>query len=275
MWKEISLDDKPIIDRFFQSYPTELSDYTFTNLWIWNEERHYHYQVIEECLCIRFDFHGSPIYLMPTGTTYTQKLFDQLLNEMPNFRMRAISEEKIEPVQSFLPSLHVIEESEHSDYLYRFDDLKSLAGNALQPKRNLVHQFEDHYEFLYQAIDSALLSKVIQMHKQLPETYSTKAELRALLDFERLHIQGGALLVDNEVIAYTLGEKLNPDTWVIHEEEALTEFKGAYQAINQMFLQHLPEATYVNREEDLGIPGLEHAKHSYHPVKMIKKYILL
>jgi hypothetical protein len=274
MWKEITLDDKPLIDRFFRSYPITLSDYTFTNLWIWNEERHYRYQVIEGCLCIRFDFQGSPTYLMPIGTSYSQKLFDQLLSDMPQFRMRAISEEKIVAVQSFLPSLHAMEEADHFDFLYRFDDLKHLKGNALQPKRNLVHQFEDHYDFLYQAIDSTLLPKVIQMHKRLTETHSTKAELRALQDFERLHIQGGALLVDNEVIAYTLGEKLNPDTWVIHEEKALTEFKGAYQAINQMFLQHLPEATYVNREEDLGIPGLEQAKHSYHPVQMIKKYIL-
>ena len=31
---------------------------------------------------------------------------------------------------------------------------------------------------------------------------------------------------------------------------------------------------YVNREEDVGVPGLRKSKESYHPVKMIKKYML-
>ena len=31
---------------------------------------------------------------------------------------------------------------------------------------------------------------------------------------------------------------------------------------------------YVNREQDLGVPGLRKSKESYHPCTMIKKYNL-
>lgn len=275
MWKDLTLEDKKLIDSWFQKYPCGLSDYTFTNLWIWNAERNYQFQIIEGCLCIRFQNHGVETYLMPIGDRFSKALMQKLLLEMPQFTMRAISEEKQTQIKDLLPaSFSIKPEETRFDYLYSFDELKSLKGNALQPKRNLIHQFEDHYDYEFQTIDINLLPSVIEMHNKLPQTDITRAELRALQDFEKLGIQGGTLSIDKEIIAYTLAEKLTPDTLVIHIEKALKEFKGAYQTINQLFLTHTQPVLYVNREEDLGIPELEQAKHSYHPIKLVKKFII-
>jgi len=82
------------------------------------------------------------------------------------------------------------------------------------------------------------------------------------------------LRVYGKVIAFTFGEALTDDTVVIHIEKADPDIDGAYQVINQQFLQHRwAHVTYVNREEDLGIEGLRQAKQSYHPVKMVEKHL--
>jgi len=96
-----------------------------------------------------------------------------------------------------------------------------------------------------------------------------------LENFEYLNIRSGIIEVDSKIIAVSLGEALNSETFVVHIEKANSNFTGIYQTINQMFCNN--EAAgykYINREQDLGVPGLRKAKESYHPYKMVKKYTL-
>jgi hypothetical protein len=74
-------------------------------------------------------------------------------------------------------------------------------------------------------------------------------------------------------VAYTVAEALTDETVVIHFEKGDTQYKGIYQAINQMFLAHSAgNFLLVNREQDLNDPGLRKAKLSYQPVKFLQKY---
>jgi hypothetical protein len=86
-------------------------------------------------------------------------------------------------------------------------------------------------------------------------------------------VTGGALRVEDRLAAYTIAEDLPDGTLVIHFEKGDPEYKGSYQAINQMFLEQDPSpSTLVNREQDLGSEGLRKAKLSYHPVDYVRKY---
>jgi hypothetical protein len=80
-------------------------------------------------------------------------------------------------------------------------------------------------------------------------------------------------MVDQRMVAYTVAEPLTDDTVLIHFEKGDTEFKGVYQAMNQMFLENsAANFTYVNREQDLNDEGLRKAKLSYLPTEFLKKY---
>ena len=77
---------------------------------------------------------------------------------------------------------------------------------------------------------------------------------------------------DGEVVAFAVGEQINEDTLVVHIEKAFSEVPGAYAIINQQFLVHeADELKYVNREDDVGEPGLRKAKLSYHPEFLVEK----
>jgi hypothetical protein len=80
-------------------------------------------------------------------------------------------------------------------------------------------------------------------------------------------------MVEDIIVAYTIAEPLDEETVVIHFEKGCPAHKGIYQAINQMFLESLEgRFRLVNREQDLGDPGLRKAKLSYHPVAYNKKF---
>jgi hypothetical protein len=108
----------------------------------------------------------------------------------------------------------------------------------------------------------------------VPSLEAENKAIKTIFDkYPQLAVFGGAVYVDGKLEAFTLAESLNNDTAVIHFEKANPQITGLYQLINQWLCQNtLRTFTYVNREQDLGIPGLRKAKLSYHPHHMIEKY---
>ena len=91
---------------------------------------------------------------------------------------------------------------------------------------------------------------------------------------EELQLCGGIYYVEERPVAYVLGEELaGVATYLIHFEKAVAGYKGLYQFINQSFASVLPEDyETINREQDMGDPGLRHAKLSYRPSGFIEKF---
>ena len=99
--------------------------------------------------------------------------------------------------------------------------------------------------------------------------------LNSLRLFKELELTGGLIRVDGEIVAFTIGEEVCEDTFVVHIEKAFAEVQGAYPMINQQFVEHeCMKYQYVNREEDTGAEGLRKAKLSYRPVFMVEKGIV-
>lgn len=99
---------------------------------------------------------------------------------------------------------------------------------------------------------------------------------RALQHRKTLDMEGIFLEDNGEILAMTLGSFLSKDTFDVQFEKALPDVEGAYTAVNQMFAKTLrekyPDLRYLNREDDLGAPGLRQAKLSYYPAFFNEKY---
>jgi len=172
----------------------------------------------------------------------------------------------------------------HWDYLYAVDELIELKGNRYHKKKNLVNQFRKKYDFIYKPMGMEMIDRAMAMQEDWCTwrdcessdalASENRAISRVLSSWEKLPgLLGGAIVVDREMAAYTVAESLSEDTLLIHFEKGNPDYKGVYQAINQMFLEHSGRNFKIlNREQDLGDDGLRKAKLSYHPVDFVKKH---
>jgi len=174
-------------------------------------------------------------------------------------------------------------DQDQSDYIYLTKDLINLEGRRYHRKRNHIKQFKEKYPYQYISLDPEWTSQCLQLSTEWCDLRHCEANpglmqesmaiKEALTHFEKLGIKGGAILINQKVEAFTLGESLNRETVVIHIEKANPAFEGLYTVINQTFLEREWSAyPYVNREQDLGQEGLRKAKESFFPHHMINKY---
>jgi len=170
------------------------------------------------------------------------------------------------------------------DYLYKSEKLIKLGGRKLQAKRNHISQFERAYTYSVRHLSTEAMRE--ECYKMASTTWldaqdcTTKEiqdELRALRktfdNWDELGFVGMLVCVDHHLTAFTVGEIIDKDMAVVHFEKGDTSYVGIYSVINQLFCsQYLSDVTYVNRQEDAGVPGLRKAKESYRPDLMVEKY---
>ena len=83
----------------------------------------------------------------------------------------------------------------------------------------------------------------------------------------------GLLVEGDEIFGLTLGALVTPDTYAVHIEKSRRDVEGGYPYLAHSLAKALPETVKVlNREEDLGVPGLRKAKLSYYPELLLEKY---
>ena len=91
--------------------------------------------------------------------------------------------------------------------------------------------------------------------------------------FFDLKLKGISLRINDKVESIAVWEKMNPTTAVIHYEKGNPDIDGIYKAINQQTAKIINKnLIYINRESDMGIPGLRKAKLSYRPHHMIEVF---
>lgn len=177
------------------------------------------------------------------------------------------------------------------DYLYTLDQLADLRGRHYSGKRNFIHRFQSAYpDWRFEPLTPELLPECLEMadewyalsNENRPDNASSLAAERVALkecldNFEALRLEGGLLRAAGKTVAFTFGGRLheNSDTFDVQFEKAFLHYEGSFPMVNREFASYLrdrhPDLVYLNREEDLGIPGLRKAKESYRPVAMVEK----
>ena len=227
-------------------------------------------------------------YCFPMGHGDLRAAVDALLDDAKSrgrqMRIFGLTEEDRAALEALYPDRFILtEDRSFFDYIYSQQDLAALPGKHFHAKRNHIAAFVRERNYTYERITADNLSDCADMawkwiERNLdknPEALAGErtALSRAFRNYEALHLHGGLLRVDGEVVAFTIGERMSDTMFCTHFEKAYADVRGAYPMINREFAaRELSEYTYINREEDAGDEGLRKAKLSYRPVKLLKKY---
>lgn len=288
-FKPLTLADREIFRKILWDYQAETSELTFTNLFIW--QSHYGYQWSldrDRLLVVSASPGGEAWALPPVGPGPRVDLCRQVL-----VRLRdecGVANPAIERADPRLaaevaghPEFVVEPIRDHFDYVYRTDDLIRLPGGPYQAKRHHINSLARSYRFRYEPLGAEHLPACLDLSARWCEVKRCECDLSlmgewaainaALANFQALSLQGGVILVNDRVEAFSCGELLNAATAVIHLEKAAPELRGLYAVINQQFCrQAWAGVPLVNREQDLGEAGLRTAKMSYHPHHLVEKF---
>lgn len=176
------------------------------------------------------------------------------------------------------------------DYLYRAEALAHLAGDSYKSQRALCNRVERTspvrirpYDLADQPACRDLFRRwVLQkregildtMGQYLLEDAEAAHELLWALG-DRLGLVGTVACAGDQVVGYTFGYWLRPETFAVLVEVADRSVLGLAQYLFRETCRTARHggAEYINAMDDAGLPGLRAAKRAYHPVAMINSWI--
>ena len=291
VFKRPELEDKEIISSYFEKAPSRSCERTFVNVYLWSRHYKVKFAVIEDALVFRDEGDGFA-FSYPAGKDEAVKKALEALMEYCRerkcpFRLYNVTEEHFAQLCGWFPDRFQIRyDRDAADYVYETEKLATLAGKKLHGKRNHINKFKALYpDWSYESLNDDNVEECFQMalkwrnQNGCDDDAEKNAEMCVTLNSLRLYkelgLRGGVLKIGEKIAAFSVGEPLCSDTFVVHIEKAFPDIEGAYPMINQQFVLHeCMDYTYVNREEDTGAEGLRKAKLSYRPVFMVEKGIV-
>lgn len=283
----LELGHRSLLEPFLIKNKPALSDYTFTSLFAWNEVYTHSWVFLDpETLLVCLHIEGHKHLLQPIGafSASSQGNLLEKASKLPYaLKIFAVDQQFMHIFDAFCAHFTPTKVLEGTNYVYRATDLAFLAGSRYSKKRNLLAQAEsyawsaDRFTAEHRERCCAIL-QTIGPQNDHPELQKELLALQAVCThFTELDTDGVAIYMDGALVAFSIFGELNPQTAIVYFEKAQREYKGLYQLINRETAKIILEKGYewINRETDLGHPGLKQAKMSYHPMDLVDYYSLM
>ena len=277
--RAITLEDKPLLDRFFQELQPRISELTFANLYLFRVPHDYRLTTVaDSVVALGRGYDGSSYFLPPFSGDIAVAAAELLDTGATLYGADYAFLERY----LWGGGYEVLEDRDNFDYLHLKEEMATLKGKEYHKKKNRVNYFMvrhrhevDFYDGRHVEGALALLDEWRRVRAAAvgPVTTEVDGTAEALKLYDRLGLSGIVILVEGKVKGFALGERLNETTAVCHFEKGDLFMDGLYQLLDREFARLIfPDCQYLNREQDLGEPSLRQAKLSYHPLELVKKY---
>ena len=283
-FRPLELEDKSLFEEFYKKYPPQHSDFSFGNLYAWRHYTNYQLANTQGHLLILAHIDGSYQFSYPVGkhdVTLLKGILQLAVDIKASPLLELIHSEAQHYLKQHFPSLGLVPCRDCHDYVYQARSLAKLPGKNYLNHRNVINKFRRTYSYRTEEISGDNFKEVMEflegwcIWRDCEGNPALEAEKIALLTamkhFDALELEGIVLRVDDDIQALSIYEPLNEDTAVVHYEKADVDYEGIYQVINQETAQRLQHRfRFINREHDLGVPGLRRAKQRYRPHHMVE-----
>ena len=288
LFKKVTFDDYEIVSWYLQNYPAEGVDYSIFTIFTWGMLYNYEYAIYNERLIFL-----NPEYsfmLAPIGEKFTAEELYQLNNCCKKIHagieIMAVTENYITNTQNLEEYFTISIDEDWNDYVYLVDEMVNLSGKKLAKKKNLISQFKNNNPITsITPISKDDFDEILEFCHYWKEIHGNKGDYldlefeaikSCLINWDRLPTEGIKLYSDEKLCAFSIYSKQTDDMVAVHFEKYDPNIKGAAQIINweSAKIQQSLGYKFINREQDMGSPGIRQAKRSYQPIKMVPFYRL-
>ena len=298
----ITLEDRELLEAFLNGFDYKASGLSYTSLFMWREINAFSWKQIGDYLCITGADNLNPLmedtFMLPPLTrtgSYDPKSLQRTILEAKeiieakglSFIIKLVPFHMLEILAEALPGRLVFEaDRPNFDYVYDTKDLIELSGRAYHSKKNHLNYFLANYKYEYGRMTPDMTEDAMGFirefnerknledpHERLLLEFEERAMRDVFLNLDTVGYLSGVIRIGGKIEAISVGGRLGTKTVTVHVEKANSEYRGLYQAINNEFCKTMASnVKRINREEDMGLPGLRKAKLSYKPVKFVEKY---
>lgn len=291
-FQDITPESIDLLRSFLINSKEESCEFSLTNLYTWKEYCKTKFQICNDRLYIWFSHADLLIFTTdrnknnepPAKELYTVSQAMKKAGYKGVFYQ--VRKETIEN-DPFFPEFFHIElcKEDTAEYIYDIKKLSHLPGQILAKKRNLIHQFKrDHAGIKIELLTEKNWHKAKLLAEKWYASYpgnkeDLEGEIASLANMEECFRSTGLFGIlaeeNGETLAFATASFITEKIWTETLEKALPGQKGAAQFINNELAKILEEkCSCLNREQDLGLPGLRQAKLSYLPEYLLHNYVL-
>ena len=289
-FRNIELIDKKQYQEYLNQNTPRGCEFSFGNLYMWGQQR---IAFLYDHIVLFSRFDNRCFYPFPLGNGDKKAVLEAIFEDA-NERgvcpcITGLNEKEKEIIQTLYPNQFYFHAYRNGfDYVYDINDLADLKGRKLHRKRNHLKHFKKFHPNY--KVTPITLENMDTVRSFVSDWYKAKlsehpegdyhlehaALEKAFTFYNDLEMEGLLLEENDEILGLTMASPLSSDTFDVHFEKARGDVDGAYTTINNEFANYIrakhPHIKFLNREEDMGIPGLRKAKMSYFPHHFVKKY---
>jgi hypothetical protein len=148
-FNQLTLEDKPLFDQLFTRFPPVISEFTFTNLFIWRRAYRFKISRFGNLLCLLSEQGKNSFFFPPIGEGDVIECFQGLLRHLGSKgalpKIARVPEAVVTRVDWKASGMKAELDRSQCDYIYLVQDMIELKGRKYHRKRNHIKQFQEIY----------------------------------------------------------------------------------------------------------------------------------